>query len=372
MSLGAFMLWSVGVAVMAAAVAWLVTRPTRRDLADARLRAEDLEDRLVAERSARDFRDRFDVALDSTNAEPATLRTALRAVAELLPDASVSLLLSLPDEPRLGWVVRLVDGALLPAEPLPSTPTCTALERGATHAVASSHALDACAHLGSELDGLPTAPTSAVCLPLRVSEHVLGTVCVTAAPGEVPDDEVLRTMEWVLSRTGARLHAQRQRREPVDRLRRDPVTDLPGTDVLRHHLHELVRGLTPFCVAVLDVDNYAGIVAASGKHDGDAALRLLADTASQVLRPGDVVCRVEGPRIAAVLGRCRGADAVRAIERVREAVTLSLSTGEHPHFTVSAGLVESHRAVSIDHIFEMADETCGQAHARGGNRVEIF
>lgn len=372
MSLLAFVLWSAGVAVVAAVVAWVVTRPTRRDLADARLRAEDLEDRLVAERAARDFRDRFDIALDGTTAEPATLRTALRAIAELLPESDVSLLLSMPDEPRLGWVVRMVDGSLMPAEPLPNTPTCIALERGATHVVSSSHALDACPHLGTELDGLPTAPTSAVCMPLRVSEHVLGTVCVTGAPGELPDDDVLHTLEWVLSRTGARLHAQRQRREPVDRLRRDPITDLPGTDVLRHHLHELVRGLTPFCVAVLDVDNYADIVSVSGKEAADAALRLLADTATRVLRPGDVVCRVEGPRIAAVLGRCRGTDAVRAIERVREAVTLSLATGEHPHFTVSAGLVESHRAVSIDNIFEMADETCGKAHAGGGNRVEIY
>jgi diguanylate cyclase (GGDEF)-like protein len=364
--------WTLAVALTAALFTWLLTRPQRAVLADARLRADDLEDRLVAEQAARDFRDRFDVTLDAATAEPATLRTALRALAELVPESEVSLLLAMPDEPRLGWVVRLVDGTLLPAEPLPGTPTCTALDRGATHAVSSSRALDACPHLGSELDGLPTSETCAVCLPLRAGDHVIGSVCVTGAPGEVPDEDAVRTMEWVLSRTGARLDAQRRRREPVDRLRKDPVTDLPGTDVLRHQLQELVRSLTPFCVAVLDVDNYAALVAADGVAAGDAALRSLADTAVTVLRPGDLVCRVEGPRIAAVLGRCRGEDAVRAVERVREAVTLSLAEGDLPHFTVSAGLVESHRAVSIDHIFEMADETCGAAHAAGGNRVEIY
>ena len=58
------------------------------------------------------------------------LRTGLRAVSELVPDAEISLLLNVPDEPRIGWSVQLSGGALDAAVPVPSTPTCSTRQSG--------------------------------------------------------------------------------------------------------------------------------------------------------------------------------------------------------------------------------------------------
>jgi diguanylate cyclase (GGDEF)-like protein len=377
----------VGLGVGAASTwQWLVL-PTRRSASLARLAAADARGELDAERARRDLRDRFERALATADGEPAALRTGLRAAAELLPDHEVALLLALPDEPRIGWRVDLVDGVLRSAYPVPHTPGCAALTAGVTVTTSTAAGLDACGHLTDPdeavLDPVTvSAPppirfagspaTSAACVPIRVSERDLGVVCLTGPPGERPAGDVRDTLEWLVARTGHRLSELRLGRDPGEHLRRDPVTGLGGTEALLHRLRMLIRSLTPFCVAVIDIDNYAALVREHGAAGADAALQLLADTTVTALRPGDEVCRIEGPRVAAVLSDCLGSDAVAAIERVRESLVLRIAEAGGAHFTCSAGVVESHRASSLEEIVQRADAACTDAHAAGGNRVAIW
>jgi diguanylate cyclase (GGDEF)-like protein len=372
---------------VAATWRWAVL-PCRRAATEARLAVADAREELDAERARRDLRDRFERALAGADSEPAALRTGLRAAAELLPDHDVTLLLSLPDAPRVGWRVDLLDGVLRTAVPVAHTPGCAALVAGTTVTTPTASGLDACAHLTKPDEAAvdptthdPTFPrpsagapttTSAACVPIRVADRDLGVVCLTGPPGEPPTGDLRATLEWLVSHTGRRLTELRRERDPGEHLRRDPVTGLGGTEALLHRLRMLVRSLTPFCVAVIDVDNYAALVRDHGADGADAALRVLADTTVAALRPGDEVCRVEGPRVAAVLPDCLGSDAVAAIERVRESLVLRIATDGGAHFTCSAGVVESHRASSLDEIVQRADAACTDAHSRGGNRVAIW
>ncbi len=362
-ALAGALLVAAAVAVSVALTLRHVVGPLRSAVMSSRSQTAQLEVDLAAQRAERDFRDRLERALERCEAEPATLRTGLRAVSELVPDAEISLLLNVPDEPRIGWSVQLSGGALDAAVPVPSTPTCSALTAGEAVVTTSSSALDACAHLHD-----PTMDVSATCIPLRLGDRLLGSVCIVEAPGETPDPELLGRVEWVVDRTGARVAEQRRVNGPVLRARLDPLTGLPGPSALQHHLRDQIRSLSPFCVAVVEVDHYGEI---ETDLDADEAVRIVAEVLSTTLRPDDIVCRLDGPRFAAVLRQCSAEQASSALERARESMTLLLAEGDGVHVTCSAGVVESHRATSIDEIVLLATTACEQAADAGGNRVAI-
>ncbi len=357
------LLVAAGVAVAVALTLRLVVGPLRTAVMGARHQISSLEVELAEQQAERDFRNRLERALERCEAEPATLRTGLRAVAELVPDAEISLLLNLPDEPRIGWSVQLSGGSIDAAAPVPSTPTCSALTAGEPVVTSSSSALDACAHLHDT-----TMDVSATCIPLRLGDRLLGSVCIVGAPGESPDAELLERLAGVVDRTGARVAEQRRVHGPVLRARLDPLTGLPGPTALQHHLREQIRSLSPFCVAVVEVDRYGEI---ETDLDADEAVRTVAEVLDATLRPDDVVCRLDGPRFAAVLRQCSAEQASSALERMRETMTLLLAEGDGVHVTCSAGVVESHRATSIDEIVQLAAEACEAASDAGGNRVAI-
>ncbi len=129
-----------------------------------------------------------------------------------------------------------------------------------------------------------------------------------------------------------------------------------------------MRSLSPFCVAVVEVDHYGEI---ETDLDADEAVRTVAEVLSATLRPDDIVCRLDGPRFATVLRQCSAEQASSALERARETMTLLLAEGDGVHVTCSAGIVESHRATSIDEIIELATTACEQAADAGGNRVAV-
>ncbi|CAN5464984.1 hypothetical protein BH10ACT3_BH10ACT3_22140 [soil metagenome] len=362
----AILVMALGVAAAVVLTIRLVVRPLTASAITASLQRSQMELQLLDERADRDFRERLDQALSMTEAEPATLRTGLRAVAELIPEADISLLLSVPDEPRVGWQVRLVRGALEPAMPLEGTPHCLALAKSTTTMTMSSSALDACAHLQD-----PMLEVSATCIPLRLGDRTLGTVCVTSAPGELIEPAVLERIEWAIDRTGVRVAEQRLQRGPSIAGRPDPVTGLPGPSALRHQLRDLVRTLSPFCVAIVAVDAYDEMRYDHSDEVAEDALRLVADVLCTTLRPDDLVCRIDGPRFAVVLAECTARQATAAMERVRESLALVLTMEADPPFTCSAGIVESHRATSLEEIVELASGACIEAHSAGGNRVSL-
>ncbi len=353
--------WVLSVVIVVA----VVIRPLQASLASARLDAEDAHSELRAMATEVDFRERFERALGQAGAEPAALRAALRAVHELQPDADVALLLAVPDETRVGWSVRLADGDLAAARPIPDTPGCAALA-GNTMVASDSDALDACAHVKD-----PDVSVSSTCVPLRVGDRVLGTISVVQAPGEVPDRHTVEVLEWVADRTGTRITEVRRLQGRRSAFREDPATGLPGPDSLESHLRESFRSLVPFCVALVDIDDFDGVEHLRGTDGTEQVQQTLAESLRCTLRPDDLICHMDRGRFAAVLGNCGATEASLAIERVREALTLSLATAGAVPFTFSAGVVESHRANSIDDLFDRARSAARLAHGNGGNRVAV-
>ncbi len=360
---------ALGVAAALWATLHLVVSPLVAQIASARRTALDAEAELIAERSTADVRERLERALRVSESEPTTLRTGLRAVAELAPDTDVSLLLNLPDEPRVGWRIQLADGALETAQQVPDRPSCAALSSGRTAVSRSSAGLDACAHLHA-----PDLEVSSICVPLRLGERLLGSVCVQGPAGELPDQRTIDHLEWAVDRMGVRAAEQRLQRGPSTHAPVDPVTGLPGTSALRTHLRDLVRSLIPFCVAVIEPDGSFDAGAATGvDHQSrfDDDLRLLGDVLCATLRPDDLVCRLGGQRLAAVLTQCSADQATSALERARESMVLTVAEVGGAPVTTSAGVVESHRVSSLEELIDEATAACHRAGEQGGNRVMV-
>ena len=106
----------------------------------------------------------------------------------------------------------------------------------------------------------------------------------------------------------------------------DRLTGLPNRDVLVNHLGALLaEGQTAVAALVIDLDHLSAIGERFGR---EAAERVLAETARRVcemLRPSDLLGRIEGDRLCAL---CLGVDdhrvAVRIAERVRAVVARPL------------------------------------------------
>jgi len=393
---------SVGVAVAAAAGVALgvpitvrtVLAPMAHRVVDAHLAGADARADLDALRRAVMIRDRFDDAVAAEGAEAAVLHLLVSAALEVTPDADVSLLLSLPDEPRVAWSVRSAGDRLLPAEPVPERPSCVALATGRTAVAPSSTEMGACGHLRESADGVhdlddgldpgedgvgsaseelwwePTE-VAALCLPLVIGERNLGVLCVTTAPGELPDRDRQATLEHVVHVGSARLESLRRRRGPSTPGPTDPVTGLPTEVALRARAGELTRSHQPWCLAVVRVDGADEFRHLHGPHTWDDAMRLIADTTSTTLRPDDVVVRLDGERVAAVLSGCSTAQAAAALERARESLVLAHTMAGIEHFTCSVGLVDGTRTTSIDDGIRLADAAGHAALLQGGNRVVV-
>ena len=393
---------SVGVAVAAAAGVALgvpitvrtVLAPMAHRVVDAHLAGADARADLDALRRTVAIRDRFDDAVAAEGAEAAVLHLLVSAALEVTPDADVSLLLSLPDEPRVAWSVRSAGDRLLPAEPVPERPSCVALATGRTAVAPSSTEMGACGHLRESADGVhdlddgldpgedgvgsaseelwwePTE-VAALCLPLVIGERNLGVLCVTTAPGELPDRDRQATLEHVVHVGSARLESLRRRRGPSTPGPTDPVTGLPTEVALRARAGELTRSHQPWCLAVVRVDGADEFRHLHGPHTWDDAMRLIADTTSTTLRPDDVVVRLDGERVAAVLSGCSTAQAAAALERARESLVLAHTMAGIEHFTCSVGLVDGTRTTSIDDGIRLADAAGHAALLQGGNRVVV-
>lgn len=343
----------------------LVVRPLLAQLAAGRLASSDASDRIDQMRSEMELRNRVDRALGQASADTAAMRAALRAVTELVAEADVTLLLAVPDEPRVGWTVRLGDGELQPARSIPGTPGCSALVANSTVSTDST-SLDSCEHLED-----PDMAVSSTCIPLVVGDRTLGVISAVQAPGEGPDDETLALMEWVVERTAARISEIHRTRRAPGQFAIDETTGLPGRDALDAALRENFRSLVPFCLALVEIDDFEGVQYLHSPEEVSEVSRTVADSLRLTVRPDDIVTSLDNGRFAVLLLNCGAAHASMAIERVRESLVLSLSVAEAPPFSFSAGVVESHRATSIDDLVEKGRAAVRVAHGEGGNRVAL-
>jgi diguanylate cyclase (GGDEF)-like protein len=127
----------------------------------------------------------------------------------------------------------------------------------------------------------------------------------------------------------------------------------------------------PASLLVLDLDHFKRINDTFGHEAGDRVLCDFCDTATPLLRVGDLFGRTGGEEFACLLPGASAIEALRVAERVRAAFAMLTAESRGPYSTVSIGVATSDEAGSeLSALLAAADRALYRAKAGGRNRVE--
>lgn len=182
-----------------------------------------------------------------------------------------------------------------------------------------------------------TFASGASILLVRLVFETLNPVPLTSGLAVTPMQSVLfgyAALAPVLATFGFfQISSERVRAELETLAATDPLTGVLN----RRMLEDLVGGLLaesrrhgrPLSVLLLDIDRFKDLNDRYGHEAGDHALKALARTARDLLRPGDLIGRIGGEEFLVVLGAAGEHEAMQVAERLRASVAaLNLHHGE--------------------------------------------
>ncbi len=246
---------------------------------------------------------------------------------------------------------------------------CPATIRGHTLQFATSRALNACPYLKNRASGACLA----VCVPVSISGKTVGVVHATGAEMTAADvDETareIRYLEMTSRRVSERVAMLRAFEKSETQAQSDPLTGLLNRRSLENRVHALQRDRVPYALAYGDLDHFKNLNDTHGHEAGDQALRLFARVLRESVRPDDGVCRYGGEEFVIVFPNCNADNAIAILERLRERLALTLTSGRVPPFTASFGVSVSAIHETFDETVASADRALLKAKAAGRNRV---
>lgn len=321
----------------------------------------------LLETSARvHFDARLERALDGAANESDVLGTMRRAIDQFLPAEPTELLLVGPQTGVIVQVLEVGPENEGPGCPVTEPRECEAMRSGQSRIFDASTELDACAHLRDRA----SAPCSATCVPLRVLGQSIGVLHRTGPLGMVAAEANIARLESLASKAGMRLSLLRLA-GGAKATTTDSATGVLDRTSIEERIKDLARNLTPFSLAQCDMDHFHDYNRTFGSEIGEQALRLVARTLTEILRPGDLVGRFGDDELLIALPGASNGEAQRALERAREHLALTLAGSRLPQFTCSFGVVESGFGQSLDELLVAADVAVSLAKDLGRNRVVV-
>jgi diguanylate cyclase len=131
------------------------------------------------------------------------------------------------------------------------------------------------------------------------------------------------------------------------------------------------RRSSPFCVALLDLDDFKQLNDTRGHQAGDNALQHLVKIARQTLRPNDIIARFGGEEFVILLPDTGIEAAVSAIYRLQHnlATRCFLHASRPLPITFSAGVTSRAAYEHQSRVIGRADDALYEAKHAGKNRV---
>jgi len=331
-------------------------------------RARRRERRALVLAKRQEFEAILQEALEMAKSETDAYGVVTHALTECVPRLEVEMLVA--DSSRAHFHQTLTTGSATDAEPrsgcgVVSPLDCPAATRGHTLVFPSSRALNACPYLKAR----PSGEASAACVAISITGRSSGVVHAMGPDGAPPDEDDVRYLEITTRRASERIAMLRAFEKSETQARTDPLTGLWNRRSLENRMHELHRDGTPYALAYGDLDHFKNLNDTHGHEAGDQALRLFARVLRDAIRPADITARYGGEEFVVVLPNCEVDTASKVLERLRERLALTLSTGRVPAFTVSFGLASSVDADSFDEVVAVADRALLTAKTAGRNRT---
>lgn len=144
----------------------------------------------------------------------------------------------------------------------------------------------------------------------------------------------------------------------------------------RHYMMEVLSGAESddkeYCIAMLDIDNFKKVNDAYGHNAGDEVLTRVADSMREIC--GDcVISRWGGEEFLILVEGTVGGNGQELLERLREKVQKSNIVFEEKEIkvTLTAGLSDKDRNVSLDKWIMSADEKLYSGKHSGKNKVVV-
>lgn len=159
----------------------------------------------------------------------------------------------------------------------------------------------------------------------------------------------------------------------------DALTGIYNRGAIIEHLEaQLARAKRhnqPLGIVMLDVDDFKQFNDIHGHLAGDAVLKMVAARMKECLREYDYIGRYGGEEFLVVLGDASYETAVKAAERLNQAIggeTVAFG-GKRLTVTISAGVAvaENCTELDLDKIIAIADQELYKAKSNGRNRVEV-
>ena len=333
-----------------------------------RARRREVADRGVAQRQ--EFETMLQQALEMSKTEADAYGVMTEALLECVPHLQVEMLVA--DSSRAHFYETLDTNAVTGAEPrtgcgVVSPLDCPAARRGHTMVFQSSRALDACPHLKAR----PSGDLTAACVAVNVTGKTSGVVHATGPDGVAATERDVGYLEITARRASERIAMLRAFEKFEAQARTDSLTGLWNRRSLENRVRELYREGIPYALAYGDLDQFKALNDNHGHEAGDQALRLFSRVLRDSIRPRDMTARWGGEEFVIVLPDCDVDTAVKVLERLRERLALTLTSGRVTAFTVSFGVASSVDADTFDDVIADADRALLVAKSDGRNRTVV-
>jgi diguanylate cyclase (GGDEF)-like protein/putative nucleotidyltransferase with HDIG domain len=165
---------------------------------------------------------------------------------------------------------------------------------------------------------------SALCLPLEVSDAVLGVLTLYSARKEAFTRDHLRVLMMIASKLSQSMHNSLQYRRAEDTSMTDFLTGLPNARSLFEHMEQQVavcrKTGASMSVLVCDLDGFKQINDSFGHLEGNRMLQLVAGALTRNCRDRDYVARMGGDEFVMLLNDVDASHAPACIARIVSAI----------------------------------------------------
>lgn len=211
-------------------------------------------------------------------------------------------------------------------------------------------------------------------IPITYRNSVIGVLMVEDdTPGRLWEDEEELMAKTVSDELAVAIsHARLFKRVQIQAMT-DALTGLYNHRYFQERLEREIkladRNDTHLSLVMLDLDHLKRINDTYGHRKGDAALTHVARMMKSTFRDIDICARYGGEEFVAILPQCGREDALKAAERLREAIA-STPVRQIGQITASIGVATyPEAAVTQEEMIEMADRAMYVAKEAGRNRV---
>jgi diguanylate cyclase len=209
----------------------------------------------------------------------------------------------------------------------------------------------------------------------RILESLINETRIAQADNRRAHDQLVHERDAAVQAEARIMQLETQLTEMSSLIREDPLTHSLNRrgmeDEFAREAARADRHDSPFCIAVIDIDNFKALNDTRGHQTGDDALVHLVAVAKEELRLTDHIARMGGEEFLVMLPNTPLEGAVKIVTRLQRSLTKKyfLDKNEQVLITFSAGVALRAKGEGQDASIARADAAMYVAKQTGKNRV---